>query len=196
METSLSTPIHNRNKISNGVLGMIFLLTTEGMFFAGLISAYIVNRSSVSDWPPADQPRLPVGVTALNTIILVASALLFYLFSKKHKAGHGNSSSTRLLLAAIVLGANFLVIQGTEWIRLISFGLTTSSSLYGAFFYLIIGAHGLHVLAGLLVLVYLLFFIRKSNSLEEAINKINVCSLYWYFVVGIWPLLYYLVYLS
>jgi heme/copper-type cytochrome/quinol oxidase subunit 3 len=188
--------VFTRKTISNGVLGMIFLLSTEAMFFAGLISAYIVNRSMVSVWPPYDQPRLPIEVTAINTIILILSACCFFLFSKKFKNTLNKSLSKRWLFIAILLGSNFLFIQGTEWFKLIEFGLTSKSNLYGAFFYLIIGAHGLHVLAGILILIYLLNHFIKSKNDEEVLNKINMCGMYWYFVVGIWPILYVLVYLS
>jgi len=196
MEAVNTEHIAPKKTVSNGVLGMVFLLATEGMFFAGLISAYIVNRSAVTEWPPYDQPRLPIEVTAVNTLILILSAFFFSRFSKKFKLTSDRSSGKRLLILAIVLGANFLLIQGTEWVRLIGFGLTTTSSLYGAFFYLIIGAHGLHVLAGLLILLYLLNAFSKNEPADVTINKISVCGMYWYFVVGIWPILYYLVYLT
>lgn len=179
--------------ISDGMLGMIFLLSVEVMLFAGFISAYIVNRAVAGEWPPADQPRLPVEVTAVNTLILLASGIAIFLFGKKF-----NSQKRSLLLLALtmLLGIAFVSIQGVEWVKLLGFGLTTSSSLYGAFFYTIIGAHALHTIAGLGILFYLFITLKKSKSFFEAKNKISVCSLYWYFVVGIWPVLYVLVYLN
>ena len=193
MDTTLSLPTRDSKIVSDGVMGMILLLAAEAMFFAGLISAYIVNRAgAMIDWPPANQPRLPIEVTAVNTAILIGSAISMFLFAKKFKSGR---SSLLLLTISILLGAAFVTVQGTEWVKLLGFGLTTTSSLFGAFFYLIIGAHALHVTAGLAILFYLYFSIKNSGSKEDAQNKIIVCSLYWYFVVGIWPILYYLVYL-
>jgi heme/copper-type cytochrome/quinol oxidase subunit 3 len=95
-----------------------------------------------------------------------------------------------------MLGATFLAVQGTEWARMISYGLTTHSSLYGAFFYTLIGIHGLHVLVGLSILFYLYFAVKNARSFEAAKNKIATCILYWYFVVAIWPVLYQLVYFN
>lgn len=197
MEIALSSPVREQKAVSDGVVGMIFLLATEAMFFAGLISAYIVNRAGSMVWPPYGQPRLPIEVTAINTAILIGSAIMIYLFKRKFKANVNNKkSSMKLLVTTIILGGAFLAIQGTEWLKLIQFGLTTTSSLYGAFFYVIIGAHALHVVAGLAILLYLFSALKKSSSFEVAKNKITVCNIYWYFVVGIWPVLYVLVYLT
>jgi heme/copper-type cytochrome/quinol oxidase subunit 3 len=184
--------------VPDGVLAMIFILFTEGMLFAGLISAYIVNRAGAKvAWPPVDQPRLPVEVTGVNTLILISSAVVLYLFTRRvNKATSIDSKSTNLLLVTIMLGATFLAVQGTEWARLIGYGLTTHSGIYGAFFYTLIGAHGLHVLVGLSILFYLYFAIRKASNFEIAKNKISACILYWYFVVAIWPILYQLVYFN
>jgi heme/copper-type cytochrome/quinol oxidase subunit 3 len=193
---AISQP-YERKSVPNGVLAMILLLITEAMLYGGLISAYIVNRAGAAVWPPPDQPRLPVEVTGVNTIILLSSALVLFLFTRRvNKMRAIDSKSTNILLVTILLGATFLTIQGTEWARLIGYGLTTHSSIYGAFFYTLIGAHGLHVFAGLSILFYLYFSIRKASSFETAKNKISTCILYWYFVVAIWPILYRLVYFN
>lgn len=146
---------------------------------------------------PANQPRLPVEVTAVNTLVLLASAFTIFLFGNKiRKSSAIDKKSTGLLITTIILGATFLAVQGTEWVRLIGFGLTAHSSLYGAFFYTLIGIHGLHVIAGLIVLLYLLSSLTKPALVEEAKNRVVVCSMYWYFVVAVWPVLYVLVYLQ
>lgn len=199
MDAILTTSKPNiRKGIPDGVLGMVFLLFSEAMLFAGLISAYIVNRAGASvTWPPADQPRLPIGVTGVNTLVLLSSAVVLYLFTRRvKKISAIDSKSINLLLLTIMLGITFLAVQGTEWARLIGYGLTTHSSIYGAFFYTIIGAHGLHVLVGLSILLYLYFAVKRASSFEKAKNIIATCILYWFFVVAIWPVLYRLVYFN
>ena len=64
------TPIGN-----NVWLAVLVFLGAEAMFFAGLMGAYIVFRVSAAVWPPPFQPRLPVGVTGVNTMFLLASAV-------------------------------------------------------------------------------------------------------------------------
>ncbi len=196
--STLSAPgfVQTRSSISSGVLGMIFLLTTETMLFAAFISAYIVNRASIPQWQPANQPRLPIEITGLNTVILLVSGLALWMFIKKFRSTQTRSSSSSLLLLSMALGVTFVAIQGSEWVQLISYGLNSTTSLYAAFFYLIIGAHALHVVVGLAILLYLYRIVQGGRSVEDKRSIIATCSMYWAFVVAVWPLLYYLVYLS
>ncbi len=192
MSASVQATPYQQNPISNGVLGMVLLLVTEIMFFMGLISAYIVNRAGVSDWPPIGQPRLPIEVTGVNTVFLLLSAFTLYRLGK----AIGRNRKTGFWLSiTLFLGFLFVAIQGYEWIQLIGFGLTTSSGIYASFFYAIIGMHGFHVLMGTCFLIYLGASIRRSSSGEQVLGRFHAVSLFWYFVVGIWPLLYYLVYI-
>lgn len=195
MDISIENTEAGEKRIANGVLGIVFVIATAGMFFAGLISAYVVNRSKIGEWPPAGQPRLPVAVTGINTLILIGSAIFLFLFMQKYRKNPSFQVQKKWLLLAVAGGAAFLAIQGTEWVKLIHFGLSSHGSIYGGFFYLIIGAHALHVTVGMAMLLYLFRSIRP-NDIQGNFNRINMCSLYWFFVTGIWPLLYYLVYLS
>jgi cytochrome c oxidase subunit 3 len=193
MDATISATIPQRKIISNGMIAMVFFIAAEAMFFAGLISAYIVNRSVADAMPVIQQPRLPIEITAINSLILILSFVTLFLFSKKYKT---ESKSFFLLYITIIFGAVFIGVQGIEWVNLLHFGFSTSSSIYGAFFYTIIGAHAVHVIAGLIILLYLSLSLKKDKSLESVKNKIAICSLYWYFVVSVWPILYVLVYLT
>ncbi len=181
-----------RRGIPSPVLAIMILLFTEVMFFGGLISAYIINRADAIDWPPPGQPRLPVERTLLNTAFLLISGISAYWSWRFFKRNH--RSYLYALVLTLVLGACFVALQGVEWIRLIHYGLTTSSSLYGAFFYTIVGVHGVHVLFGLLFLLYVWWKIEQSPTRDQE-GLLLAGVLFWYFVVGIWPILYYLVYL-
>ncbi|MGH7310203.1 MAG: cytochrome c oxidase subunit 3, partial [Candidatus Rokuibacteriota bacterium] len=83
-----------------------------------------------------------------------------------------------------------------EWVRLIGFGLTMSSSTYGATFYTLIGAHGVHVLAALGWLTATLALLARGGFGEGQTAAVRACALYWHFVVTLWPILYVSVYLS
>ena len=180
--------------ISSGVLGMLIFMVTEAMFFAGLISAYVVIKAGVEEWPPWGQPRLPVVATAFNTILLLASGFIMAhsrAYFKKNELTLGR----RWLGISILLGAFFLVFQGYEWIQLLRFGFTLSSSVYGGLFYLLIGAHGFHVMAALAILIYVWYRIKTPGN-PITPEGLFPFQLLWYFVVCVWPVLYILVYLS
>ena len=99
-----------------------------------------------------------------------------------------------MLATTAALGGLFLVVQGYEWIRLIGFGLTLSSSVYGATFYSLIGLHGLHV-AGALVWVVVTTLRAARAGADARLTPVQACAMYWHFVVGLWPVLFVAVYL-
>jgi len=180
--------------ISSGVLGMLIFMVTEAMFFAGLISAYMVIRAGLEEWPPWGQPRLPVVATSFNTIVLLASGFLMAHSRVCFKKGE-LANGRRWLGISILSGTFFLVFQGYEWVQLLNFGLTLSSSVFGGLFYLLIGAHGFHVMGALAVLIYAWYRLKTPEN-PITPEGLFPFQLLWYFVVCVWPVLYVLVYLS
>ena len=181
--------------ISNARLGLMMFIGAEVMFFAGLIGAFLVLRLSSDVWPPPSQPRLPVWITGFNTLVLLFSAFTMHRAVLAARA-HDRVRLAGWLLHTAVLGTVFLCIQGYEWVRLIGFGLTMRSGLYGSTFYALIGLHGLHVL-GALVWLGVVWKLARQGRYGSGGSSIGVelCSMYWMFVVGLWPVLYGLVYL-
>ncbi len=172
--------------VSNGRIAIVMLIASELMFFTGLIAAYLVLRGTAGPWPPPDQPRLPLTITWINTFVLMLSAVT--MRRSVNGLGAGNEARFRSSLGATaLLGTTFLVIQGSEWVRLIRHGLTVSTSMYGATFYALIGAHGTHVLAAVIWLLALFAGSRRRG--------VDLLALYWYFVCGLWAVLFPLVYL-
>jgi heme/copper-type cytochrome/quinol oxidase subunit 3 len=180
--------------VSNARLGLLMLLAAEAMLFAGLIGAFLVFRLSSANWPPPFQPRLPVFVTGINTLVLLLS---WFTMSRALKAARAGDQRSLILLLRVTaaLGVLFLAVQGYEWLRLIGFGLTMSSGVYGATFYTIIGCHGLHVFGAVIWLVAVQIQAGAGRFTARAHAPVEVCAMYWAFVVGLWPLLYGLVYL-
>lgn len=177
--------------VSNGVLGMLLFVVCEIMLFAGMISAFWIVRASAMTWPPPGQPRLPVEATALNTVALLASGVFLYMahraFQRGDRAGMG-----RPLLLSLALGLFFVVFQGFEWAMLLREGLTLTSSSLGSFFYFIVGMHALHAVAAIGLLAHAYLRLRRGWLTESLFGAAQV---FWYFVVGVWPVLYAVVYL-
>jgi len=190
-----SPPVRPNTPIgSNAWVAVVMLLGAETMFFAGLIGAYIVFRVGSAMWPPPFQPRLPVGITGVNTAILIASAVTMH-WSFRAVRANDHKRLIRYLASTAGLGGLFLAIQGFEWLRLIHFGLTVSSSVYGGLFYTLIGFHGLHVLGALIWLLAVFVQAKRGRFSREHHVGLQTCAMYWTFVVALWPVLYGLVYL-
>jgi heme/copper-type cytochrome/quinol oxidase subunit 3 len=183
-----------RKFISNAMLALMMVIGTEMMLFSALIGSFIVFRLQAPFWPPPAQPRLPIDVTWINTFVLLASAGTMTLALR---AVH--QSRQRLLRRWVVvtgiLGVTFLAVQGSEWVRLIAQGLTLSSGSYGATFYLLIGLHGLHVCAGVIWLCGVAIAALGGRYNARNAAPVELCTVYWYFVCAIWPVLFVLVYL-
>jgi heme/copper-type cytochrome/quinol oxidase subunit 3 len=154
-----------------------------------------VLRLSAPVWPPPLQPRLPIGITGINTLVLLGSSMAV-VAGIRMLGEHRRQAAVRRLQLAGALGGLFLAVQGYEWVRLIGFGLTMSSSTYGAAFYTLIGAHGVHVLAALGWLVVTLLLLARGRFADGQMAGVRACALYWHFVVALWPILYVSVYLS
>jgi cytochrome c oxidase subunit 3 len=181
---------HEPRAVSNGVLGMLLFVITEIMFFAGMISAFSIVKASSAIWPPPDQPRLPFEETAFNSLALLLSGAL--LIWTQRRFGESRASARPTLIASIALGTFFVAFQGFEWVSMIAQGLTLTSSTLGSFFYLIVGMHGLHAIVAIGLLL------RIWRRLEQGWlhpSQLASAAVFWYFVVGAWPVIYWQVYL-
>ena len=180
--------------VVNAYLAMLLFIGADVMFFAGLIGALVVFRFGAGDWPPPNQPRLPVAVTGVNTLILLTSGYTMLRTWRRLGKWKRQTISSGLAITA-TLGSVFLFVQGYEWVKLIKYGLTLSSSVYGAIFYTLIGCHAIHVLGAVLWLVIVLIMLQRGAFSAKRYVGINLAGMYWFLVVGLWPVLYILVYL-
>ena len=183
-----------RRRLDNLRLALLFFMGAEVMFFAALVSALFVLRVGMAAWPPPLEPRLPLAVTTVNTFVLIGSSVSMRAALRAlHR--HEPRRFVTMLSTTAALGALFLLVQGYEWIRLIGFGLTLSSSVYGATFYTLIGLHGLHVAGALVWLVGTTVLAARRRFADGRIAPVQACAMYWHFVVGLWPALFVAVYL-
>ncbi|MCP4501359.1 MAG: hypothetical protein GY822_15480 [Deltaproteobacteria bacterium] len=196
---AVKIPVPKRRKqaVPNGVLGMIVFVIAETMFFAGMISAFIIVKTQAVGgvWPPLGQPRLPVEATAFNTGVLLLSGVALGFARSHFKKGNTVEERNKAklpLLAAFGLATFFLIFQGTEWVQLMGAGLSFTISAHGSFFYFIVGTHALHTVAAVLGLA---FCIRKLFAGTLRDDELWTAQIFFYFVVGMWPLLYWQVYL-
>lgn len=179
--------------ISNQELATLIFLVTEVMFFMALFSAYLVIRSKTGNWVPPENVTLPIAATAVNTLALLASGILLFVTLRKFSfQGQQSKAIQTTFLAAILLGVWFVAYQGYEWFHLIKAGLTIASGLFAALFFVVIGSHAAHAISGIAILVWLYGHYKKGTLKPEALRA---AMWFWGLVVGVWPLIYWLVYL-
>jgi cytochrome c oxidase subunit 3 len=182
--------------ISNARLAVLVLLGAEIMFFAGLIGTFLVFRLGSTTWPPPSQVdvRLPIVATGLNTVVLLLSGCTMFHALQAIRHDRQKELRNRLFVTGL-LGVIFLVVQGAEWVRLVHHGFTLSSGIYGSIFYVLIGCHALHVLVAVFWLLAVFAGAMVGRFSDNNHVGVEVCAIYWTFVVLLWPILYILVYL-
>ncbi len=181
-----------RQVVPNSVLATLIFVGTEVMFFAGLISAFTITRAGALPlaWSLPSGLVLPAAETAVNSVALLLSGVMTFIAYRQHRAGDA-SRAARSLLVATVLGAMFVLLQGREWWGLLSQGVTMHSSTLGAFFYLIVGTHAVHAVAAIVALAVAWWRLRRGTLTSGFFLGAQT---FWYFVVGIWPVIYLRVY--
>jgi cytochrome c oxidase subunit 3 len=174
-------------------IGMWVALASIVMLFTSLSSAYIVRSGVVNDWLPLAVPRVMFGSTAL----ILLSSISIELARRKLKQGLSQSYSGYLLLTGF-LGLGFLASQLVAWRQLAQQGLFLQSNPHSSFFYLLTGAHAVHLAGGLLALAFL--WLRSRRQVVEAAlarrqATADAVSIYWHFMDALWIYLFLLLFL-
>jgi cytochrome c oxidase subunit 3/cytochrome o ubiquinol oxidase subunit 3 len=177
---------------SRGIVGMICLIIAESAIFLIFVVAYLYYiGKSLSGPTPKQVLELPI----LATICLLSSSITAHMavhVLRKNKV----SACAGWLAGTIVLALIFLYETAAEWYDLIvHYGLTIRANLFGTTFYSLVGLHATHVVVGLIMLtVALISALRKAMN-EHHAEKLEVLSLYWHFVDGVWVVVFTVVYL-
>jgi cytochrome c oxidase subunit I+III len=179
-------------------LGMWVFLSSEVILFGSLIAAYLFIREAVLGWPLASTiHNIPLGTA--NTIILLSSG--FTMAMAIYSIRKGDQRALLLwLVATFALGSIFMGIKISEWTDLASggFSITSSSPLYqlaASAYYFLVGLHGAHVTAGLIVMIYLMKKTLGGAYTKENHGAIENFGLYWAFVDIVWCFIFPLFYL-
>ncbi|MBK9293212.1 MAG: cytochrome c oxidase subunit 3 [Oligoflexia bacterium] len=180
----MSTTIKKRHIISSPVFATFVFVFIEIMFFSALSSSYFVIKKGRGVWDIPGSIKMPVLPAAFNTMVLLLSALFLFLAVRALQNGKAMADIKGFLLRVIFLGLLFVCFQSFLGAQLINSGLKMTTSIFGACFYLIVGAHTLHVLFGAITLAFL-YFNKKLD-----ITSLKAFMVFWVFVVGIWPFLY------
>jgi cytochrome c oxidase subunit 3 len=162
-------------KVFLGVVTVLFIL---------LIVAY-AGRMAYEDWRPAPQIQLMWA----NTLVLFLASLGLELAQYAVRRGQ-QKLLIRSLLAAGLCTLLFLLGQAQAWRELgaLVFFQVTNPAI--AFFYLITGLHGLHLLGGLVVWGQTLIRLRKGYGLKNVQHSVELCALYWHFLLLVWIVLF------
>ncbi len=188
-------------------MGLGFALAGDLMFFITLVSAFFVqqhtghidpNDQFILDWRPLTIPP----ILWINTAILLLSSLTMEMgrrsvFHEGHVMeewlGLGRPTSRRALpwlIATAALGTLFIVGQWMAWEQLASQGIFFGSNPSSHFFYLITGAHALHLVLGVAAIAAALAALWYARRIEIRQIVVDCASWYWHVMGVLWLFLF------
>jgi cytochrome c oxidase subunit 3 len=150
------------------------------MFFASLFGMYFTLRGQSASWTPPDIRVDPIRL--LFTSILVASSATMQIAVARARRGDV-ASMRRWIWLTLAMGITFLGGQAREWVEL---PFHVSTSAYGSAFYAMTGFHGLHVFAGLVVMLVILGRAAAGAYDGGGYDSVEVAAYYWHFVDIVW----------
>lgn len=201
---------------SYGKLLMWFFLISDTFTFAAFLMAYASNRfANLENWPvPAevfssipihglDHYHLPLVFVTIMTSLLIASSVTM-VRAVQEGIQMNKKGVINWLIPTIIFGALFLFCQYLEWTHLFAEGMIISANPFSAlghfhdtgvmgppafanFFFAITGFHGMHVLLGVILNIWLL--IETANDRFEKVGHyemVEKIGLYWHFVDLVW----------
>lgn len=186
---------HPVTGVYNGKLGIWVFLASEVMLFGGLFSALVLLRVGDPSWPRG-QDLLNVPLAALNTVVLIFSSVSVVMAWASLKMG--KLSKGRLWLAVTSgMAVIFLIIKGIEYGTKFSHGIAPSTNNFYGIYFTMTGLHGLHIVGGLVVMLYLLGPGARMGKTqpERFTNRVECTGLYWHFVDLVWIFLFPILYL-
>ena len=171
-------------------VGVVVWLSSELMFFAGMFAAWFTLAAANDPWPP-DGVDLDVARAALFTFVLISSSFTIHRCVAAAELGH-RVDALRWLAVTFLLGGAFVANQALEFAGL---GFQLDSHAYGTIFWLLVGFHWLHVLAGMVLMLSVGRLIWPGSTVPVA-EHLRATSYYWHFVDVIWVGVFASVYLA
>ncbi|MDO6674378.1 cytochrome c oxidase subunit 3 [Tenacibaculum gallaicum] len=161
------------------------------MFFAGLTSAYVVSMNR-EDWVTFDLPQ----AFYISTVLIVLSSITLFFSQKLLKKDNIQASFT-LLLVTLVLGLGFVWYQYVGFNELKAVGLYFTgpeSTVSTSFIIGITFMHILHLLAGVIVLLVVIYNHFKKKYSSTDMLGFELGAIFWHFVDVLWIYLFFFFY--
>jgi len=169
-----------------GKLGLRYLMVVSTIMFCLFIVTYS-DRMVYDDWVRMPEPFL----LWINTLILFISSFVFIRIQLAAKKNNFEKVKRQLILIGILSFA-FLIGQLLVWQNMVEAGYYVSGSPANGYFYLFTALHGIHLLGGLIYWVITIRKIWNINNIviRKAKHTIELCAIYWHFLLAVWIVLF------
>ncbi len=185
--TESVAPPQDLNSLS--LLTVVVVLATVTMTFGALIGVFFIRSQNQQFWGHIHVPP----TLWVTTAVLLASSFTFERARRKLVA-KDQAGFFRLVAWSTGLGALFLVGQIVAWFQILHTGIVLSRNPHSWFVFLFTGLHGLHIVAGLAGLVYLLVRTKEPASgpkYQMSTRAVaNGVGVFWHYLDFMWLLLF------
>jgi len=186
---SVLTDVRSMNKFSTGKVALSIILTSESVFFATMLVAYISMRNQAG-WP-VEHTLVRLTIPLANTAILLFSVVSAWRGTVSIRDGKTSASQGWQILT-LLLGLVFVTIQIYEFSHA---GMRINDQAFGGVFFTLMGFHGLHVLAGVVFLIINLARTRLGDFSPTRYEAVELGTWFWYYVTVVWIVLFAALYL-
>jgi cytochrome c oxidase subunit 3 len=174
-------------------VGLWVLLAVITSFFVLFMTAYLMRMSphlvqgvDLRDWRPVAEP----SILWANTLLLLAGSVGMQVAGSSLRRGNYTVAG-RGLLAGGAFALAFLLGQWLAWRQLQATGLHLSTNPASAFFYVLTGLHGLHLLGGLCVWARAVTRMSSGRATLAATRQsVELCTVYWHYLLAVWVVLF------
>lgn len=178
--------------------GNLLLIAIETTMFALLVAGYFYLRPNFSAWPPPQvnqtlahyDPVPALGVPTLNLFVILLT-LVPTIWADRACLRHARREVEIALILLLVLGITAIVLRFHEFSAL---NFRWDDNAYAAMVWTIVALHLLHLFVGMLEMVMMLVWIYAKGLDEKHARDVRVTAVYWYWVVGVWVILYAIVF--
>ena len=169
--------------LARSTVGFRIFIVIVSFLFTLMVGAY-ADRIVLNDWRA--MPELPM--LWLNTALIVLASLTMRRAARKLA---GDLSAVKNLIAlSIALSVAFVAGQLMAWNELVSLGYFAAANPANAFFDMITGVHGVHVLGGLVVLLNAAVKVWGCVDGQRLRTTLRLCTAYWHFLLIVWLVLF------
>jgi len=196
MSAALNLSHEPVTKIPHGKVAMWAFLASELMFFSGFFGTFIVLRNTNYEAFFEASHHLNWVLALVNTFILIGSSLTMAMAI--YQLERRQNGQFQVYLGLTILGAfGFLIVKYFEYSAKWHDGLFPSQenhTLFYSFYFLMTGFHALHVVGGLIPMLFMLFKSFTNRGYNHPI-KVETLGLYWHFVDLMWIFIFPALYL-
>jgi cytochrome o ubiquinol oxidase subunit 3 len=174
--------------------GFWLFLLSDVVMFSGLFAAYAVLADRTAGGPDGLQ------LFDRSYVLLETACLLFSSFTCGlcALAIERRSAAATYLWAFVTfaLGAAFLGLELSEFLRMIGEGAAPTRSAFLSAFFTLVGTHGLHVALGLVWLTAMMAQVATLGFLPIVVRRLLCFTLFWHALDIVWIGVFTIVYLG